>query len=422
MPGGRHMSIFLLLLSILLNLALLYLVLQLHLRSKEPAAIPDGTSLIQIQEALGKLEQRWKEESYLNRTELGDRMEHSFYTFKEAIRASIQDTSGYQKERFDTFAIQLDKLSVLVEEKLKQLQESNEQKLEQMRLTVDEKLATTLENRLGKSFAQVSQQLEQVYKGLGEMKQLASGVDDLKKVLSNVKSRGVLGEIQLENILEQMFTKEQYIKNAVIKKNSRERVEFAIKIPSKEREEASVLLPIDAKFPLADYERFQKAQEEGNLKEVAEALKQLEKNIKEEAKKIQQKYIDPPLTTDFAILFLPLEGLYAEVLRRPGLWDQIQRKYKVIITGPSTLSAFLNSLHMGFRTLAIQKQTLEVWELLTEVETGFHRFGETLIKAQKRLDSASNAIGEATKQTETIRKKLGQVQKLPSPEKVRILS
>ncbi len=416
------MSIFLLLLSILLNLALLYLVLQLHLRSKEPAAIPDGTSLIQIQEALGKLEQRWKEESYLNRTELGDRMEHSFYTFKEAIRASIQDTSGYQKERFDTFAIQLDKLSVLVEEKLKQLQESNEQKLEQMRLTVDEKLATTLENRLGKSFAQVSQQLEQVYKGLGEMKQLASGVDDLKKVLSNVKSRGVLGEIQLENILEQMFTKEQYIKNAVIKKNSRERVEFAIKIPSKEREEASVLLPIDAKFPLADYERFQKAQEEGNLKEVAEALKQLEKNIKEEAKKIQQKYIDPPLTTDFAILFLPLEGLYAEVLRRPGLWDQIQRKYKVIITGPSTLSAFLNSLHMGFRTLAIQKQTLEVWELLTEVETGFHRFGETLIKAQKRLDSASNAIGEATKQTETIRKKLGQVQKLPSPEKVRILS
>ncbi len=416
------MSIFLLLLSILLNLALLYLVLQLHLRSKEPAAIPDGTSLIQIQEALGKLEQRWKEESYLNRTELGDRMEHSFYTFKEAIRASIQDTSGYQKERFDTFAIQLDKLSVLVEEKLKQLQESNEQKLEQMRLTVDEKLATTLENRLGKSFAQVSQQLEQVYKGLGEMKQLASGVDDLKKVLSNVKSRGVLGEIQLENILEQMFTKEQYIKNAVIKKNSRERVEFAIKIPSKEREEASVLLPIDAKFPLADYERFQKAQEEGNLKEVAEALKQLEKNIKEEAKKIQQKYIDPPLTTDFAILFLPLEGLYAEVLRRPGLWDQIQRKYKVIITGPSTLSAFLNSLHMGFRTLAIQKQTLEVWELLMEVETGFHRFGETLIKAQKRLDSASNAIGEATKQTETIRKKLGQVQKLPSPEKVRILS
>lgn len=416
------MSIFLLLLSILLNLALLYLVLQLHLRSKEPATIPDGTSLIQIQEALGKLEQRWKEESYLNRTELGDRMEHSFYTFKEAIRASIQDTSGYQKERFDTFAIQLDKLSVLVEEKLKQLQESNEQKLEQMRLTVDEKLATTLENRLGKSFAQVSQQLEQVYKGLGEMKQLASGVDDLKKVLSNVKSRGVLGEIQLENILEQMFTKEQYIKNAVIKKNSRERVEFAIKIPSKEREEASVLLPIDAKFPLADYERFQKAQEEGNLKEVAEALKQLEKNIKEEAKKIQQKYIDPPLTTDFAILFLPLEGLYAEVLRRPGLWDQIQRKYKVIITGPSTLSAFLNSLHMGFRTLAIQKQTLEVWELLTEVETGFHRFGETLIKAQKRLDSASNAIGEATKQTETIRKKLGQVQKLPSPEKVRILS
>ncbi len=411
------MSIFLSFLSILLNLALLYLVMQLHLRSKEQAVVQDGTSFLRLQEALGKLEQRWQEESHLNRTELGDRMEHSFYTFKEAIRASIQDTSGYQKERFDTFSTQLDKLSLVVEERLKQLQESNEQRLEQMRQTVDEKLATTLENRLGKSFAQVSQQLEQVYKGLGEMKQLASGVDDLKKVLSNVKSRGVLGEIQLENILEQIFTAEQYIKNAVIKENSRERVEFAIKIPSKEREGASVLLPIDAKFPLADYERFLKAQEEGNLQGVAEALKQLEKNIKEEAKKIHQKYIDPPMTTDFAILFLPLEGLYAEVLRRPGLWDQIQRKYKVIITGPSTLSAFLSSLHMGFRTLAIQKQTLEVWELLTEVETGFHRFGETLIKAQKRLDSASNAIGEATKQTETIRKKLGQVQKLPTPER-----
>ncbi len=411
------MSIFLSFLSILLNLTLLYLVMQLHLRSKEQAAVQDGTSFLRLQEALGKLEQRWQEESYLNRTELGDRMEHSFYTFKAAIRASIQDTSGYQKERFDTFATQLDKLSLVVEERLKQLQESNERRLEQMRQTVDEKLATTLENRLGKSFAQVSQQLEQVYKGLGEMKQLASGVDDLKKVLSNVKSRGVLGEIQLENILEQIFTAEQYIKNAVIKENSRERVEFAIKIPSKERERASVLLPIDAKFPLADYERLLKAQEEGNLQGVAEALKQLEKNIKEEAKKIHQKYIDPPMTTDFAILFLPLEGLYAEVLRRPGLWDQIQRKYKVIITGPSTLSAFLSSLHMGFRTLAIQKQTLEVWELLTEVETGFHRFGETLIKAQKRLDSASNAIGEATKQTETIRKKLGQVQKLPTPER-----
>lgn len=405
------MSTVLVFFSVVLNLTLLFRVYQLN-RQMMQRLDGDERYLPSIQELLGRLEKQLQEEFYVNRHERNQQMQD----FKRDLRLSIQDTSNYQKERFDRFAYDLDKLSHTVEKRLTQLREENSKELEKMRYTVDEKLETTLENRLGKSFAQVSKQLEQVYKGLGEMKQLASGVDDLKKVLSNVKTRGVLGEIQLENILEQIFTVDQFIKNAAIKVNSQERVDFAVKIPSKEQDHSHVLLPVDAKFPLADYERLLEAQEEGDQEGVTDALKQLENKLKEEAKKIHRKYIDPPTTTDFAILFLPLEGLYAEVLRLPGLWEMLQQKYKVVITGPTTLSAFLNSLQMGFRTLAIQKQTLEIWGLLKEVEKGFHRFGEHLVKAQNQLDRASDSIGRATKQTETIRKKLDQVQKLPAPE------
>jgi DNA recombination protein RmuC len=260
--------------------------------------------------------------------------------------------------------------------------------------------------------------LERVHKSLGEMQNLATGVDDLKKVLANVKSRGVLGEIQLENILEQLLTTDQYEKNAVIKENSKEHVEFAIKLPAKQEGAPPILLPVDSKFPLEDYERLLHAQEAGNPELVNEAGKQLENRIKQEAKKISEKYVYPPVTTDFAILFLPLEGLYAEVLRRPGLWETVQRQFKVAIVGPTTLSAFLNSLQMGFRTLAIEKHTNEAWRWLGIMKTDLIKFGAFLEKAQRKLDEASKTIGQATKQTETMKKKLDRVENLPSIDSV----
>ncbi|MBA4542591.1 MULTISPECIES: DNA recombination protein RmuC [Thermoactinomyces] len=374
-----------------------------------------------LREEMGYHRQEANHAALENRKEL----QQSFSLLTKSTLTTIQDVASGQKNLLDSFSRQLRDLTAMneqkleqlrnkVEEKLAQIQTENQKKLEEMRQTVDEKLHATLEQRLGESFKLVSDRLERVHKSLGEMQHLAAGVDDLKKVLSNVKSRGVLGEIQLENILEQLLTQDQYEKNAVIKKNSKEHVEFAIKLPAKQEGSPPVLLPIDSKFPLEDYERLLQAQEAGNPELINEAGKQLEQRIKQEAKKISDKYIYPPVTTDFAILFLPLEGLYAEILRRPGLWETVQRQFKVAIVGPTTLSAFLNSLQMGFRTLAIEKHTTEAWRWLGIMKTDLLKFGNYLEKAQRKLDEASKTIGQATKQTETMKKKLDRVENLPS--------
>jgi len=285
-----------------------------------------------------------------------------------------------------------------------------------MRQTVDEKLHATLEKRLGESFKLVSDRLELVHKGLGEMQNLASGVGDLKKVLQNVKTRGILGEVQLENLLEQILTVEQYEKNVVTKKGSNERVEFAIKIPAKDEKIKYILLPIDAKFPMEDYQALIDAQEKCDAELAEKFIKSLEARLKFEARKIKDKYLNPPFTTDFAILYIPIDGLYAEILRRPGLFEQIQREFKVTVTGPTTISALLNSLQMGFRTLAIAKSTSEVWTILGAVKSEFGKFGDLLDKTHKKLQEASNTIEHASTKSRTIERKLNKVQELPSSD------
>jgi DNA recombination protein RmuC len=290
-----------------------------------------------------------------------------------------------------------------------------------MRETVDEKLHATLEKRLGESFKLVSDRLEQVYKGLGEMQTLAAGVGDLKKVLSNVKTRGIWGEISLGFLIEQLFTPEQYAKNVATKKGSSERVEFAIRLPGRDKDEGEVWLPIDSKFPEADYTRLIEAQEKADSELVEESARSLEKFIKVEAKKINEKYIDPPNTTDFGIMFLPVESLYSEVLRRPGLFETLQRDFRITVTGPTTLAALLNSLQMGFRTLAIEKRSSEVWTVLGTVKTEFGKFGDILDKTQKKLQEASNTIETAARKSRTIERKLKNVQEMPVEKSVEIL-
>jgi DNA recombination protein RmuC len=335
-----------------------------------------------------------------------------------------------QVEQLESFAKNLVQMTRLNEQKLEEMrrtmetqlrsiQEDNTKQLEQMRAVVDEKLQSTLEKRLADSFKQVSDRLEQVYKGLGEMRTLATGVGDLKKVLTNVKTRGTWGEIRLSHILEQILSPEQYAANVATRKNSSERVEFAIKLPGRDGERDSVIwLPIDAKFPQEDYQRLLDAQEAADKDSADKSLKSLDQRIKAEAKNIRDKYIDPPHTTDFGIMFLPVEGLYAEVLRRPGLCDQLQRDFRIVVTGPTTLAALLNSLQMGFRTLAIQKRSSEVWELLGVVKTEFGKFGDVLAKTKKKLQEASNTIDSAEVRTRAIERKLRKVQEIPRDEAV----
>lgn len=287
---------------------------------------------------------------------------------------------------------------------LERLQNDNEKKLEQMRQTVDEKLNVSLERRLTESFKVINDRLQSVYEGLGEMKNLANGVGDLKKVLTNVKTRGIWGEVQLGNLLEQMMTPEQYDSQVAIKAGSAERVDFVIKLPGKSGDE--VLLPIDAKFPIEDYQRLVDASERGDQAEIDACLKALERRVKDEAKSIKEKYINVPKTTDFAVMYLSIEGLYAEVLRRPGLAEALQRDYKINVCGPTTLASLLNSLQMGFRTLTIEKRTSEVWNLLGAVKQEFGKFVELLAKTQKKLVEASNTIEFATKKSRTIERKL----------------
>lgn len=304
---------------------------------------------------------------------------------------------------------------------IQSLQESNEKKLEQMRQTVDEKLQNSLEQRLSQSFGLISTQLEAVYKGLGEMQSLAVGVGDLKRVLTNVKTRGTLGEVQLGAILEQMLAANQFERNVAIKKGSQERVDYAVIFPGKNDEKT--FLPIDSKFPMEDYGRLSAASELGNEAEVEQARKELAKRVLLEAKSISEKYINQPLTTDFAILFLPTEGLYAEVIRNNGLFEKVQNEHKVLLCGPTTLTAILSSLQMGFRTLSIEKRSSDIWRHLTAFKNEFGKFVDLLEKTQKKLTEASNTIDQATKSNKRISKTLNEVSTLGGPtESVIILN
>ena len=298
-------------------------------------------------------------------------------------------------------------------QRLAEIQIDTSNKLEQMRQTVDEKLHATLEQRLGESFKQVSDRLEQVHRGLGEMQTLATGVGDLKRVLTNVKSRGTWGEVQLGALIEQTLTIEQYSKNIATRPNSRDIVEFAIRLPGQE-DGKPVWLPIDAKFPVEDYQRLTDAQDRADLQEIESATKALETRIKAEAKTIREKYIEPPYTTDFAILFLPTEGLYAEVLRRQGLLELLQNDFRVTVAGPSTFSAMLNSLQMGFKTLSIEKRSSQIWSTLGQVKTEFSKFGEAIEATKKRLDAASKQFEAVDIRTRKINRALSNVEAVSS--------
>lgn len=345
--------------------------------------------------------------------------------------STLKDLSQSQLEQLKVFTENLNQLTQLnakqltdinetLKNEIRHLQEKNDAKLEEMRKTVDEKLQTTLENRLTQSFKTVSEQLESVYKGLGEMKTLASDVGDLKRVLTNVKQRGVFGELQLEGILEDILTPQQYEKNAHIKRDKT--VEFAIKIPAKDDNNKYILLPIDSKFPREDYEKILSAQENADPDMLRDAVKSLSTRITGEARDISEKYIDPPHTTDFAIMFLPVEGLFAEVLRIPGLFEKIRKELNVIITGPTTITAILNSLQMGFRTLAIEKKSQEVWKILGAIKTEFKKFNDLLTKTREKLESAANEIENAQKRTRIIDRKLKGVEQLDMSESQKILA
>lgn len=384
----------------------------------------------QAEKNLERTQRALQEEIARNRSELNtsiqqfrEELQGALASFNKAVVAQMGEMGAMNKNQLDSFSKQLTSMTQMneqklesvrktVEDRLKVLQDDNNTKLEKMRETVDEKLHSTLEKRLGESFKQVSDRLEKVHQGLGEMQTLASGVGDLKKVLTNVKTRGTWGEIQLGNLLEQMLVPEQYERNVVTKKGSRDPVEFAIKLPG--REGVPVYLPIDAKFPKEDYERLIEAQEQVNTAVIEEAGKAIEARIKLEAKNIREKYVDPPFTTDFAVMFLPIEGLYAEVLRRPGLCEVLQRDYRVTVAGPTTFAALLNSLQMGFRTIAVEKRASEVWGLLGVVKTEFGKFGDILDKTKAKLQQVADNIDDAVKKSRTIETKLRKVQELPS--------
>ena len=358
----------------------------------------------------------------------GDRQEQAQGLDRLAKTLSVQvaQLGSLQGTQLESFAQQLARLTqsnelrfgelrASIEARLTALQADNASQLEEMRKTVDEKLHATLEQRLGESFKLVSERLELVHQGLGEMQTLAAGVGDLKKVLTNVKTRGTWGEVQLAALLDQLLTAEQYAKNVATRPDSGERVEFAIRLPGGDAQRP-VWLPIDAKFPIEDYQRLTDAQERADPLAVELAAKALESRLREEARKIRDKYVEPPYTTDFAILYLPTEGLYAEALRRPGLADGLQRDFRISVAGPTTLAALLNSLQMGFRTLAIEQRSSEVWGVLGAVKTEFGKFGEALDATRKKLEQATRSIESAGVRTRQIERKLKGVESLPALE------
>jgi DNA recombination protein RmuC len=367
-------------------------------------ALTDGTN-----QGLQSLAQRLTEDARKSREEATVALNR----FGEQQQLGLSTLTADNEKR-------MSEVRATLEAKLGAMQQDNAAKLEQMRATVDEKLQSTLETRLGQSFQLVSERLEAVQRGLGEMQNLAIGVGDLKRVLSNVKRRGILGEVQLGGLLEDLLTNEQYAANVVTVPGSSERVEYAIRMPGQEDGE-HVYLPIDSKFPVEDYQRLLDAQDAADIDAAAAAGRALEVRVREEAKRIKSKYVAPPHTTDFAVLFLPTEGLYAEVLRRPGLFESLQRDHRVMVAGPTTLSALLNSLQMGFRTLAIAKRSSEVWKLLGAVKSEFGKFGLVLEKAERQLNTVSKSIGEAGKKTKTIARRLRDVESLSTDEAARLL-
>jgi DNA recombination protein RmuC len=342
----------------------------------------------------------------------------------DGFSRQLAELTGANERRLielrETVDSKLGEIRQTVETRLDGLQKDNAEKLEKMRATVDEKLHETLEKRLGESFKQVADRLEQVHKGLGEMQSLAADVGGLKQVLSNVKTLGLAGEMQLAALLEQALAPEQYERNVVTRPKSRDPVEFAIRLPGREGQ-GQVWLPIDSKFPITDYQELLQAQEAGDVEGAKAAAKALEARVRLEARTIRDKYVEPPATTDFAILFVPTEGLYAEILRRPGLFQQLQREFRVTICGPVNLIAFLNSLQMGFRTLAIEKRSSEVWEVLGAVKTEFENFGKVLANTKKQLESVTNSIESAETRTRQMARKLKSVEALPEPEVQRLI-
>ncbi len=346
------------------------------------------------------------------RTELNQALSLSTQQMQTTLHRNLMTSNEMQREKFEAMNRQQD---ILVK--------STEKRLDEMRIMVEEKLQKTLNERIGQSFELVRSQLENVQKGLGEMKNLAEDVGGLKKVLGNVKTRGTFGEIQLAALLEQMLSPEQYEANVKTRKNATEFVEFAIKLPGKDNGRDVVYLPIDAKFPKDVYEQYMDAYEEGDTTRIESTSKQLEITIKRMAKDIHEKYVEPPFTTDFAIMFLPFESIYAEVIRRTSLVETLQKDFKIVVTGPTTLGAILNSLQMGFRTLAIQKRTSEVWSVLGAVKTEFGKFGGMLEKVQKNLQNAGDQLEEVMgKRTRAIERKLRQVEALPTEESNKMLT
>jgi DNA recombination protein RmuC len=401
------------LLGILVVLAIINLVAVLRRKvtvDLKPQLREVETSLVKFETTLERTEKSIRDEFQRNRSESMERsrinreeLARSLKSFEEKFTAGVRD------------------LQLSLDKNLGHIRQDNEKQLNEMRKTVDEKLQSTLEKRLSESFKQVSERLEQVHKGLGEMQTIASGVGDLKKVLSNVKTRGVLGEYQLGNILEQILIPEQYGKNVATKKGSQVHVEYAIRLPGKSTDE-EVWMPVDSKFPMESYEALLQAYEQGNPEQIEASQKQLIRAVEGFARNISEKYLDPPFTTDFGIMFLPVESLYAEVLRHPGLFETLQRNHKITVTGPTTLSALLNSLQMGFRTLAVQKRSSEVWTILGAVKAEFGNFSKQLSLVQKQLHTASGSLEKLrSTRTNQIERKLRTVESLDTADSKEIL-
>ncbi|OQX10730.1 MAG: recombinase RmuC [Desulfobulbaceae bacterium A2] len=405
-----------LVLGVALVLLLLLLVVLLQLRQFFREAGAGRRNLLALEAIAERVERLLRQEIAANREETAlsqrrarEELAVSLRGMHDSLQQRLVGQQGLQEGKFEA-------LRTTLAEQISGLQQETARQLERIRATVDEQLQGTLERRLGESFRQVSERLEMVARGLGEMQGLAAGLGDLKKILGNVKSRGTWGEVQLGVLLEQVLAPEQYAAN-VSTRNRGERVEFAVKLPgrSPERDEV-VWLPIDAKFPLEDYQRLLEAQEQGDAAAAELAGRQLEQRIRSCARDIRDKYLDPPATTDFAILFLPTEGLFAEVLRRPGLGDTVQRECKVVIAGPTTLWALLNSLQLGFRTLAIERRSAEVWQLLAAVKTEWSRYGDILGRIQQKLHEASNSLDQAQTRSRVIGRRLGAVQQLSAEQ------
>lgn len=436
--------------SVLLLLALL--VIQLRRRTEDPQKVLN--ELASLASANERLERELRTEVQTSARATRADLTQGLSLFQQALLAQSSDVARTQNEQIDSFRMQLGAMQqhvsetlqrfsdglneqlrqvsegnerklgevrLVVEQRLTALQEGNEKKLDQMRATVDEKLQATLETRLGESFKQVADRLEQVHKGLGEMQSLAQGVGDLKHLLTNVKTRGIFGEAQLAALLEQVFTVDQYAAQIATRPGGKNTVDFAIKLPGRSDSGEPLWLPIDAKFPNEDYERLLDAQQHADATGAEVAGKALEVRIRLEAKSISDKYIEPPYTTDFAILFLPTEGLYAEVLRRPGLMESLQRDHRVVLAGPTTLLAMLNSLQMGFRTLALEKRSSEVWQVLGAVKTEFGKFGDVLAKVKSQTETVLNTLNSAEQRSRVMGKALRQVEALPEAESSRLI-